>query len=157
MISVTIQSNFKPLTKLRGNLKKEIGVKVGVLGSGEARTGGPLGNAEIGLIQEFGSVTKKIPPRSWLVMPLTTHAKDIEAAFNKSSINKKVMGGDIVGAMKLVGIVAENIIHDAFKTGGFGKWAPNAPSTVKSKGSSAPLIDTRQLDRSVTSEVVGGS
>lgn len=145
--------NLKNLKKLEETLGKSAGVKVGILGSKNNRDGGEFGNAEIGILQEFGSVTNNIPPRSFLRMPLETKRKRLEEAFTGSA--EDLANGDIKKVLQKVGFVAEEIIDDAFRTGGFGNWAPNAPATVAKKKSSRPLIDTAQLRRSITSKVVG--
>lgn len=52
-----------------------------------------------------------------------------------------------------LGIACENVIQDAFSSGGFGFWKFILPSTVRRKGSARELIDTGQLRRSITSKV----
>jgi len=150
-----VSLNIAPLTNLRSNFSKKIFAKVGVLGNTDGRKDNdPLGNAGIGLVQEFGSVTNKIPPRSFLRMPLETKQNRFQTALEKSSLRQKILTGDVKGLMQSLGFVAEEIIDDAFKSQGFGMWQPNAPSTIRKKGSSKPLIDTSQLRRSITSTVI---
>lgn len=154
-VQVKTTLNFKPLMTIRTGLTQPIGVKIGILGGDDARQGegAPLGNAGIGVIQEFGSISNGIPPRSFLRMPLETKKDRLEATFEKAGVKQKLLEGDAKGALQSLGFVAEQIIDDAFKSHGFGKWAPNAPSTIAKKGSSKPLIDTSQLRRSITSKV----
>ena len=59
--------------------------------------------------------------------------------------NKKV---DIV--MGRIGVAAVNIVKQAFRTGGFGKWKALDPDTVKEKGFSDILENTRVMRNSVT-------
>lgn len=152
---MNVVSNFKPLITLQKGLDNNMGVKIGILGSTNTREDGdPLGNAGVGLIQEFGSVTNKIPARSFLRMPLETKSKELAASLRVKSTKEKLLSGNLKGALQDVGFAAERIIDDAFKSRGFGNWAPNKPSTIKKKKSSTPLIDTRQLQRSITSKVV---
>jgi hypothetical protein len=154
-VQVTTDIKLKPLKAFINGLGKPIGVKVGVLGNKDNRNDGdPLGNAGIGLVQEVGSITNKIPARSFLRMPLETKRDRLQATFEKTGVKKKLLEGNVKGAMQDLGFVAEEIIDDAFKSSGFGNWAKNAPSTVIRKGSSKPLIDTSQLRPSITSEVV---
>ena len=54
-------------------------------------------------------------------------------------------------ALKLLGIYAESGIRKYIKSGSFTE---NAPSTVKQKGSSRPLIDTGTLRNSIRYEIV---
>lgn len=114
-------------------------------------------NADVGLIHEKGSISGKIPRRSFLLMPFQIKAEGLMAI--RSALWHKFLAGDqSVASLKIayrdLGILATRIIHRAFDTGGFGKWAKLAPSTIKRKGSSAILIDTRQLERSIDSRVV---
>lgn len=154
-VQVKTTLNFKPLITIRTGLAQPIGVKVGILGNDDSRQGegALLGNAGIGVVQEFGSLTNNIPPRSFLRMPLETKKDRLEATFEKVGVKQKLLEGDARGALQSLGFVAEQIIDDAFKSQGFGNWAPNKPSTVAKKGSSKPLIDTSQLRRSITSKV----
>ena len=112
-----------------------------------------LTNADIGAMCELGNRLRKRPPRSWLRMPLMTK---IEAIVKDSakSFEGSAQTGNPTQFLEQVGINAEKYIKFAFETGGFGKWAANAPSTVERKGSSAPNIDTSQLRRAVVSMVL---
>lgn len=154
---VQISTNIKldPIKAFQANINKAIGVKIGILGSTDARDDGePLGNAGIGVVQEYGSITNNIPARSFLRMPLEMKKDQLNAVFEKTSVKEILLKGDIKGAFKKLGVEAEAIIDDAFKSGGFGTWPKNAPSTVAQKKSSKPLIDTSELRRSITSQVV---
>ena len=154
-----IKLNFNGLGKVQKLFKATNTkyIKVGILGSTAAREQGGLNNAEIGLIQEFGRVEKpRIPPRSFLRMPLTTHLKDeIEKCkdFKKENIERAIEAGEAEILVKKLGALGEKIVLEAFKTSGDGKWEANAAYTVAMKGSSKPLIDTGELRKSITSEV----
>jgi len=165
------------LTKLEAievQLRKRFAVKIGILGAsshnrkvtlnkivkgkgftmrakGKASAG--ITNASIGLIHEKGSVSKGIPARSFLYMPLSLK---LPGAISKvgPGVMKSLTANNIKIAYAGLGVLAENIVQTGFATHGYGKWAPNAPSTVRQKKSSRPLIDTAQLRRSVTSTVV---
>jgi hypothetical protein len=152
-------------TKLRLNLdgleafKKGFGAsyrtRVGVLGEKAARTQGGISNAELGVIQMFGSYTKGIPPRDFLLMPLERNRKEIIKQMNGSSeVRVAVDKKNYRRVFQLLGLKAEQYINAAFTTGGFGQWPPNAPATVAAKGSSSPLIDTGELRRSISSDVI---
>lgn len=153
----SIDSVINALDTIRANVPKNMAARVGVLGSHSARNNGnDLTNPEIMLIQEFGSLEKNIPPRSALRMPLETHIGEIADFMAQPAIVDMILGGEAEKAFKLTGIKAESIIQEAFATRGFGQWKPNSPVTIDKKGSSQPLIDTAQLRRAVSSEVVGG-
>src|SRR4051812_48352520 len=100
-VQVKTTLNFKPLMTIRTNLAQPIGVKVGVLASDDARQGEgePLGNAGIGVAQEFGSLTNNIPARSFLRMPLETKKDRLEATFEKQGVRQKLLTGDARGAL----------------------------------------------------------
>lgn len=135
------------------------GVKVGILGDNIARQDGELNNAEIGFTNEFGKMTgyPKIPARSFIRMPLQTKLNDKikeKKSLSGEELEKAMAEGKLEEFARKVGIVAEEVIQEAFSTNGFGQWAPNAPMTVELKGSSSPLIDTGQLRRSISSKVI---
>ena len=64
--------------ELMGRISKSKKVRVGILGEGDKRDDDSgLGNAGIGLVQEMGSVTRNIPPRSFIRMPLEQKKGDL--------------------------------------------------------------------------------
>ena len=152
-----IKVTLKGLDALTRALGGQFSIKVGIMGNIAQKThnNGELTNAEIGFINEFGSYKRKIPPRSFLGMPLRLYLADFllkKKSFSKQAIDEAVKNGTLLDLAKKVGIVAEEVIQQAFATRGFGNWKPNAPSTIKSKGSDSPLIDTGELRRSITSK-----
>jgi hypothetical protein len=174
-VSTSVDLNLKGLEKLRSEIGGAYRARVGIIGSkatqehtvesnssrplrkGEfrAKQGGTLSNAEIGVIQMFGSITNKIPPRDFLFMPIQSHAKEIIKDMQSLVVKKAVMAGEYKKVYGLLGAAALKWVLEAFATRGFGQWAPNAPSTVDQKGSGAPLIDTGQLRRACAFDVVG--
>ena len=92
---------------------------------------------------------KGTPKRSFLRMPLMDHLGPELA--KESTMLGKVISGEIEGVTlpDFVGVVAVRTVQDAFDTGGFGQWQPNAPKTEAWKQGSMPLIDTTQLRDSV--------
>ena len=128
--------------------------RVGILGGHAARTENGINNAELGVIQMFGSMTKNIPPRDFLLFPLEHKKRELIRSLGTGSMKNAFQRGDYERMFELLGVKAEEIIQQAFETGGFGRWPANKPSTIASKGSSAPLIDTGQLRRALTSDVV---
>lgn len=148
-----ITANFDGILNLQRMAKKRLYVKVGVLGSKgtAAHKGTTLNNATIGLIHEKGSMTRNIPRRSFLDMPLNTEGQK-EIYKNQKVLWSEMIKGTVKTVYKILGVIGENTVHKAFDTGGFGRWAPLKPSTIRRKRSSAILIDTRQLEGSITSE-----
>lgn len=138
---------------MKAALGKKLVVKVGILAGSKERDDGES-NAEIGLKMEMGSITEHIPARSFLRMPIESHAKELRDYVAKNQgIKDAMLKGDAVRALKILGLKAEDIIQKAFESRGFGRWAANAPSTIAAKGSSRPLINTSQLRRAVESKV----
>jgi hypothetical protein len=111
-------------------------------------------NAEIGLDHEKGVKSRRLPRRSFLEMPLTTKRMELKAV--KSALWRAFTAGKgtIGDAYLKLGIAAEVVIQNAFETAGFGQWPPLKPRTIAQKQSSAILIDTAQLRRSIDSRVV---
>lgn len=152
----TVRTDDKKLNEIRKALKGfNLVTKVGIVGSPKARVSlepSSMTNAEIGMLNEFGH--DHAPPRSWLRMPLEFKRRDIIKFLQSDAVKKLILDGKVREVFLKLGLVAEAIIQDGFETSGFGKWIPNAPLTIALKGSAKPLIDTAQLRRSVTSEVV---
>ena len=148
--------NLKGFEQLRAGLNKGQYVKVGVFGDHKAqRADATINNVELAIIQEFGSKSANIPARSFIRMPIQDKRKDILNYSASKPIADLLKSGDKKKALKLLGVFAENVIQKAFDTGGFGKWAPNAPSTIRKKKSDHPLIDKAELRKAVWSKVVG--
>jgi hypothetical protein len=112
-------------------------------------------NAEIGLKHEFGL---GVPRRSFLELPLFVKSSDLMQCRKELQDVVFAGEGESLGkwkhAYKMLGIYAENIIQEAFETGGFGQWQADSDITIAKKGSSMALIDTGQLRASITSDVV---
>ncbi len=150
---MSVELNLDGLDRLKDLGGKK--VKIGILGNGDSRDDG-LSNATLGLVHEMGSKTNNIPDRSFLRMPLLKKSKELLSFMSKGVVQKALIEGDEEKALSFVGLKAEDIISQAFKTRGFGSWTPLKKATVKAKGSSQPLIDTRELQRSISSEVKDG-
>lgn len=171
-----IKVDLSGLDELLEKFGKNHYVKIGILGSNAAakhpvavthtlKSGkkvrhtnnavdSPLTYAEIGVIQEFGSISRKIPPRSFLRMPIEMRKSDFIRFLGTPKANGFFNEGNIKGIYKSLGIVAEGIIDQAFGSRGFGQWKKNSPITIDIKGSDSPLIDTGSLRKSITSAVV---
>lgn len=165
-----LKVDWRPLIKIQNELGKSYLTQVGVLGqynirgTVETKKSGRRvktkevsaeTNASIGLKHEYGSISEHIPQRSFLRMPLwlkfPTKLAEVHAALMKE-LEYKV--GSITKFYKQVGILAEQIIQEAFVTRGFGQWRENSPFTIEKKGSDSPLIDSAQLRKSIHSRVV---
>lgn len=144
----TIKIDTTKLDAIQKQAKKQYMAKVGVLGGAPAREEGAVTNADLGAIHEFG--TKNIPARSWLRMPLEFQMPKVYQSIGQKLVNSMTTN-NVLEIFKQIGIRAESIVQRAFDTRGFGNWAPNAASTIRQKKSDAPLIDTAEFRKSVTS------
>lgn len=157
-----VKLDMRALEKLIKNLEKSYFVRVGVLGDGSGRSVPPGAeekitdktNAEIGLIHEEGLGNN--PIRSWLRMPLETvlprRFKKLVALGTFKELLQSDDGAKIF--FNQIGELARDTILEAFKTGGFGTWAP---SNMKRKKVHQTLVETQQLRDSVVYVVKEGS
>lgn len=156
-----ITINLEGLDNIRAAAGQKWYAKVGILGGSKnaravfnkERVGsGDIDNVSLGVIHEFGSLSRGIPARSFLREPLESHKNEIMQFMKSPKVAEMILNGQFKSVFQWLGLIGEGIVQRAFATRGFGKWAPNAPETIKQKGSSAPLIDTGQLRKSITSE-----
>lgn len=165
MAQPKVMFDGKRLKTLVGYLTKGLPkVKVGIIGSKAqvkraADSGSVITNAKIGFIHEFGRLQgePRIPARSFLRMPLELYLDDFlkkNKHLTREAFEKSIKSGKADLLAKKLGIIAEQCIQVAFETEGFGNWEANKPSTVARKGSDKPLIDTGELRRSISSEVM---
>ena len=132
---------------------KEGSVGIGVLRSSGVYKGAEnMTVAQVAAIHEFGSKDGSIPERSFMRTAVFE---------NKGSINKLIKGLAVkitdgaMGRDKALGIIGEyvkGLIKNRIRSGPF---VPNAPETIRRKGSSKPLIDTGQLINSIDWELTG--
>ena len=166
--------NIKKMKEVLDRYSKSY-VKVGLFGGNHSSNGESL--VKIGALHEFGSITPRtinykgkkitlsgIPTRSWLRMPLKSRRLRLlgenrehrEIVF-RQTVLQEIDHGYTGVLLKFLAENAKKVIDDAFETQGFGKWKPNINKEyVKLKGSDTPLIDTGELRRSVTAEIVNG-
>jgi phage gpG-like protein len=126
--------------------------KSGAAGNKAKKTKKEIGNAEIGLYHEFGSLSGKLPARSFLKEPLEVNfEKDLakEKALTGVKFKEALKGGKggVRKFAKQIGIAAEKTVRNAFDTSFDGRWEP-----LKNRAGK-PLIDTGQLRQSIISEV----
>jgi hypothetical protein len=96
--------------------------------------------------------TSKIPARPWM----STAATENEEKYGQMAArqSQRIIDGatTVQAAAAAIGIEARNDLIDSIQN---GNWAPNAPATVKKKGSSKPLVDTGAMQRAITVRVKG--
>ena len=150
-----VRANFTPFNLLARQLADIDGmaVKVGAVGAGAAELEADSGLtlAELWHIHEYGTADGHIPERAPLRKALIAGRDEL------AGIYRRVVHGVLTGkltakqALGLLGLHAKTLVQ---KTIIAGVDPPNAPSTIKRKGSSKPLIDHGQLYRSVSYELV---
>ncbi len=115
-----------------------MGVEVGVFGD----------LADIATWNEYG--TRTIPPRSFMRSTMDARASDIR------EVHRKVIAAVTLGklqARQAMGILGTWMVAAVVKKIDSNVPPPNAPSTIRQKGSSHTLIDTGRLRASVTYRV----
>lgn len=110
-------------------------------------------NAEIGLIHEKGSLSRNIPRRSFLEMPLKQKLP-LQSSVIRTAMLEALEKGHSIFFYQTLGLISEKIVLSAFNSAGFGSWPANSARTIARKGSSMPLIDTGQLRKSISHRVV---
>ena len=143
-------TNFAGLAAVKERLRAlaASNVKVG-WPKGPLRPDG-LSVAQVAAWNEFG--TERIPERPALRTGIQ-RAQPGALALNRRTA-KAVIDGRMAAAQAL-GLLGEFAAGEVKKAIIAGPWVPNAPSTIKRKGSSKPLIDTSQELQSVTYVVEG--
>ncbi len=116
-------------------------------------------NPSLGLIHEFGMIftiigskaLMYIPERSFIRVPLMTRLGPLVQDTNWFAIMAKQ---GVKRMLAHLGTLAEDVIQEAFATGGYGLWPQLAPATIRRKGSSAILIESAQMRKAISSRVV---
>lgn len=114
-------------------------------------------NAELMFIHENGSPINHIPSRPVLEMTIEYAEKElmdktidkIIKKYAESGFDKNLVEQEISRLGMRMESYARKIIYS-----NDGRLAPNAPSTIKKKGDNHPLLDTGQLARSITCQIV---
>lgn len=122
-----------------------------------------VNNAEIGLKHEFGGPSKlpnghmiNLPQRSFLRVPLIQQFQkylDASGAFDRATLASVMKKGTFTKWLYKLGVVGEQVVGEAFASGGFGEWKP---SNMDFKDNHETLVETQQLRDSIISEVVEG-
>ena len=120
-------------------------VKVGIQAGSGSHDGVDI--LDIAVYNHFG--TRNIPSRPFVSDCFDKNQGQISEA--KKRIVYRVMEGMPASAgLAQLGQWYQDVLKGHIRNGG---WVPNAPATVKRKGSSRPLIDTGQLVNSVRWEI----
>ena len=120
---------------------KRLEVRVGYQ-AGEATDDEGVDMCDIALWNELGtSGAHPIPARPFLRQSVDGNEDKIRAHCAQQA-RAIARGGTAEEALKKIGIHMKGIVQKTIKEGSF---VPNAPSTIRKKGSDKPLIDTGQI------------
>ena len=142
MLTKEGQEYFRKLQQL-----EKMHIEVGFQEGQTYDDGTPL--AEIAAFNEFG--TSDVPARPFMKQAFEDYERQIHSMANE--VNSTLsQGGSVETALDEMGVQLKGVIQKEIVAGQF---EPNAPSTVRSKGSDKPLIDTGHMRQSVQYVVKG--
>ena len=98
-------------------------------------------------IKEHGSPAYRVPPRPFLEPGIEKHLDMVESGM-KAALLDVLDGGDGRAQRERLGATMAAKVQAYFQED--NGWPPNAPSTIKKKGSAQPLVDTGALRQSIT-------
>ena len=153
MKSLTVtRDRLNDVLKAVGGLTKKE-VLIGIPDSAPEREDGPMSNAQIGYVQEFGSPAQNIPERPFLVTGIRSAQGDI-AKRMESGISKVLKGDEGAGeqALNTAGLIAQNAVQTKIESGPFSPLSEVTLQRRRARGRTGtkPLIDTGQLRNSIT-------
>ena len=149
MVKVTVKVQQRGGKKLQRLLREAgkggvSGVKVGFFSTARYEDGTPV--AAVAAWNEFG--TKTIPERPFFRNALAESERSVGRILQAGLDTKKMVVDEQLAGR--VGAHVQGKIQDSITS---LKEPPNAPETVRRKGSSDPLLDTGTLRNSVAWEV----
>ena len=124
-------------------------VNVGVLQSAGSYEGGQS-IATIAVANELGVPSKRIPPRPFMHIAFDDNKSQLET--KTSSLKDDIYSGRAT-TRKALGILGEMHTGHIKMVIGSDKLEPNAPSTIRRKKTTKPLIEKGRLLGSITYEV----
>ena len=98
-------------------------------------------------IKEHGSPAYRVPPRPFLEPGIEKHLDMVESGM-KAALLDVLNGGDGRVQRESLGDAMAGKVQAYFEED--NGWPPNAPSTIKKKGSAQPLVDIGALRQSIT-------
>ena len=143
-VSVKVRKDI--YKKVKKNLEKfsKKDLLVGVPQEKSQREDGDrsISNAELMFIHTNGSPARNIPKRPTIEPTIAENKKEISSKFKAAILKILQDKGDGMTDLEKIGLWVVNKIKAKF---GSDELAPNAPATIKAKGSDRPLIDTTQV------------
>ena len=132
-------------------------IKIGILAEDADKVKAEgINLAGIAAVNEFGTDRAGrgknivIPERSFIRSTMDEE-KNYFYRITKNALNNIVMGADIFKEFSIIGLAISSAIKKKITD---LREPPNAPSTIRRKGSSNPLIDTGRMRASVRHKVV---
>ena len=140
------------------NMKRLDGAAVaigfqGSEGAAVVHDGSDLSNVELAALMEFGAPGAGIPARSMIRAAFDEKIREWTAIMAK--LAERIYEDTPASARRVLGIAGEKARADIINRINKGIPPPNQPQTIARKGSSKPLIDTKQMANSITYEVRG--
>jgi hypothetical protein len=117
-----------------------------------------INNAQLMYLVSNGSPLRRQPPRP-VIEPAITDPENLKMITDElqkaaeASLDGKP--DEVTKYMKRAGLLASTLCKKWF-TDPKNRWAPNAPSTIRRKGSSRPNIDTSSMRNAITYVTVEG-
>lgn len=121
---------------------KKLEVRVGFQ-AGEATSDDGVDMCDIAMWNELGTVG--MPARPFLRQTADNNG-DKMAAFGGAQAMRLAKGASAESCLEAIGVFSKGLVQETIRDGSF---EPNAPSTIKKKGSDKPLIDTGRMRQSV--------
>lgn len=150
-----VQIRTKVTLRRRGNLANHIAkIEEGVEGPKAVKVGFPKGKADadvvsIAIWNHFGT-SRGIPARPFITIAMFKNRRQIRAALRKIAEGTVQNGTPLAVQMPKLGALGTGMIQDQIAA---NTPPPNAPSTIRKKGSTKTLIDTGRMRQSVTWEI----
>lgn len=154
-----IDKGFKDVQKTIKKMKDVAYIKIGILSEEGSLTpaGSDLNLAGIAAVNEFGTKVAganrnvTIPSRPFIRSTMDEKKGFFEQVTYNALVRINSINSDPIAELNKIGLV----IAEAIKTKITSiRTPPNAPSTIKAKGSSKPLIDTGRMRASIRHQVV---
>lgn len=149
----------KVTLRRRGDLANHIAkIERGLQGPKAVKVGFPAGKADadvvsIAIWNHFGT-SRGIPPRPFITIAMFKNRRQIRAALRKIAKMQVADGTPVSRSLPKLGALGAGMVQDQIAS---NTPPPNAPSTVRQKGSSGTLIDTGRMRQSVTWALEAGT
>jgi len=153
-VGVSIKENFKLIKQMYAAFKfiRETEVYVGITEETDVARENGMTNSSLLYLHENGVPSHNIPPRPVLQPALAQ--KDVKKKMHqvmRKGMAEAFIHGDLESceiAYEKAGMIGRDAVKKYITEG--TNLAPNAPETIRRKGSSTPLIDTSSMLNSIT-------